>query len=49
MRFGALLAVAVDPNFGCNQFVNLSYTEAASEQPSDAGAGNVLIESSFPN
>jgi glucose/arabinose dehydrogenase len=33
---GGLLAVAVDPNFGRNQFVYLSYTEAASEQPADA-------------
>jgi aldose sugar dehydrogenase len=33
---GGLLAVAVDPNFGRNQFVYLSYTEAASQQPADA-------------
>src|SRR5262245_63778797 len=33
---GGLLAVAVDPNFGRNQLVYLSYTEAAAEQPADA-------------
>jgi glucose/arabinose dehydrogenase len=33
---GGFLDVAVDPDFAKNQFVYLSYTEAASEQPSDA-------------
>src|SRR5215510_15706049 len=33
---GGLLAVGVDPDFGRNQFVYLSYTEAAAEQPADA-------------
>jgi glucose/arabinose dehydrogenase len=33
---GGLLDVAVDPDFANNQFVYLSYTEAAPEQPADA-------------
>src|SRR5262245_41709495 len=33
---GGLLAVAVDPDFGRNQLVYLSYTEAANEQPAGA-------------
>ena len=33
---GGLLAVAADPDFGRNQLVYLSYTEAGTEQPADA-------------
>ena len=33
---GGLLDVAIDPDFASNQFIYLSYTEAAPEQPADA-------------